>query len=217
MKISIVIFFIFFSANLIFCESLWNDNYADIYSKNVSYKVGDSIKILINENQILNYKSSTKSLKTSSIDIKGGEFNAVLNFLPSGNTNESKNSNDSDSFKISATIVARIDEINNNSISISGTKQITLNNKQSSIVINGVVNFKDINSGIVKSDDIQNFTMRISTLLDNPTEIIGITDLNTVILNPDSTTDLREEIQLDDNKKRELYLEFINKLLNLIF
>jgi len=128
-------------------ETLWKDSYANIYNSKINYTIGDSILILVNENTSLAYKSRVKSVKNFSINIKGGEYSALLDFLPTGDISDNKNSNENDDLNIKTELQGRIVSVNGDNLGISAQKQILLNNKISTIQLNGTVNIKDVVNG----------------------------------------------------------------------
>ncbi|MCG8569374.1 MAG: flagellar basal body L-ring protein FlgH [Spirochaetes bacterium] len=214
---AITILTFLYSISILFAETLWDNKAGDIYSRNINYKTGDTIKILIEEETAILYKSSTQSLKTYTLDVKGGDFSAVLNFLPQGKVEENKNSQDKDEIKISNFINAQIVNVDNSLLTIEGSKTITLNNKTSTVRLNGRIHINDIINQQVYARDILDQRLTITTLLENQSSIIADNDIISVITNPDSTTDQKEELQLSEIKKRELMLQYVNKILNLIF
>jgi hypothetical protein len=209
--------FILFSLFLLDAKSIWDDRAGDIYSRKVYFKEGDSVQIVISENSALEYKSASKSLKNFKVDVKGGEMSGILSFLPAGSIEEAKNGSDNDKLNIKAVISARVEKVNPNSVLLRGIKQITMNNKTSSMEISGEASVKDINGNSILSSKLMSQTLRITTLIDNQNNVITARDLETKVTNPDSTTDRKEEIKLSDAKKRDLLLKYFNKLLNLVF
>ncbi|HPO49047.1 MAG TPA: flagellar basal body L-ring protein FlgH [Spirochaetota bacterium] len=210
------LFFIFVSFTL-FSESLWNDVAADIYCKNVSYKEGDTIEIILEENSQIDYKSSSKTSKSLNITLQGGETTSVLDFLPEGGVDENKNSAIKDSFKISNSIQGAISAVNGQTVTISATKNLTLNNKISSIQITGEANFSDIKGKKISSKKLLNSQISIISLSDNKNIVLNSDDFEKYRLNPDSTTDLREDTRIRDDKKRQILLDYFNKILNVVF
>jgi len=194
-------------------ETLWNDNYANIYNSKINYSVGDSILIVVNENTSLAYKSGAKSVKNFSINIKGGEYSALLDFLPTGDISDNKNSNDNDDLNIKTELQGRIISINGDNLGITAQKQIFLNNKISTIQINGTVNIKDIVNGSIASSNIQNQTLRFSSLLQNDRTILNDDDVITI----DTTADVVNKTAVTDEKRKEMILNIINNLINAIF
>lgn len=217
MKKLLTIVTIFSLSLILLSQSLWDDKAANIYSYKINYKEGDSIKVFIDETTSVKYKSNTKALKTYKLNIKGGEMSALFNFLPEGNVEENKTAQDSDEVEIVNELQARVISVGENYITIEGRKSFIFNNRTSTIEINGDVNFTDITGNRVYSKDISNQTLRISTLLENSGALINSADLERVVLNPDATTDIREETRLTEERKQEILLEYFNKLLNTIF
>lgn len=194
-------------------ETLWKDSYANIYNSKINYTIGDSIFILINENTSLAYKSGVKSVKNFSINIKGGEYSALLDFLPTGDISDNKNSNENDDLNIKTELQGRIVSVNGDNLGISAQKQILLNNKMSSIQINGTVNIKDIINGSISSSNIQNQTLSLTSLLQNDRTILNGDDVIPI----DTTADIVNKTAVTDEKRKEMILNIINNLINIIF
>jgi len=212
-----LVVFSLFSSIVLFADSLWNDNSAYIYSNKINFAVDDTIQILIDENSAVDYKSQTKSLKSYSLNIQGGEMSALLNFVPKGNVEENNNSQNKDNLKISDVIQGRITAVGGKFVHIAGTKNLTVNNKTNSVQIDGDASFSDINAKTILSSKLTNTRISITTLIDNKSIIISNNDIETVRLKPDSTTDLTTETRVKDAKKKELLLQYFNKVLNVIF
>lgn len=209
-KINLIIFFLIFILN-IFPVSLWNDKAANIYNSKIYYNVGDSIQIKITEDFTYEYRASYKTLKSFKLDSSGGELSGIISFIPKGQAEDNKTGNEKDSAKIKSIIQARVVRVENNFITIQGSKTITLNNKTSSVTITGDASLTDIKNNSILSGNLVNMNLSITTLIDNANVIIRNQDIET---NPDATTDKNK---LSDAKKREILLEYFNKILNVIF
>jgi hypothetical protein len=196
---------------------LWDDRAKDIYNRKIYYNNGDSIKVIITEKSSIDYKSNTKSLKAYTFDLSGKELTGLFTFLPKGNSDETENSQSKDNLVINSEIQGRIINVLNNYVTIQARKQITIDNKTSIIEITGDADLKDIKSNTIYSNYLINPILRITTLFDNSKVVINPNDIQTTILNPDSTTDRKVETSLTDAKKRELLLYYFNKILNVIF
>ncbi len=212
-----LIFINIFLLVLLFSETLWDDNYANIYSKKINYRVGDTLTVIIDEQSSFEYKATNKGLKTYNVNIQGGELSAIFSFLPKGSIEETKNLNDKDNFKIKMTLQGTITAVNGNIVTINATKQLTINNKTGVLQITGDADVKDIKGDTILSQKITNQSLRITTVVDNMNDIIQDNDLVQVVLNPDSTTDRKEETRLSEERKRALLIQYFNKILNLIF
>ena len=215
-----IIFYIIELAILIsiaYAESLWDDSRKNIYSGNVAYKNGDCVKIVIDEEQTVKYKSSADSRKSNAININGGEYTALLNFLPKGDSTETKSGADQDEFHLSGTIVAGITAVNDNTVTLTGRKTLTLNNKTSLIEMSGIANMNRIKSGTIVSSDIQDLSLRVTTLLFNANDVLNGDDLVEQRKNPDATDDETMETVVSDEKRRQLFMQYVNQLMNLIY
>lgn|GEM_PF-1238865 len=209
-----VLIFITFS---IISESLWDDKAKDIYNKKIYYNIGDSIKLIINEGSAIEYKSTMKSLKDYTIDISGGELSGIFSFLPKGNVEENKTSSFKDNLKINSVMQARIIRVENNYVTLTARKQISIDNKTSLIEITGDANYSDIIDNTINTQSLINPIIRITTLIENVNEVLRNADLVKVVLNPDATHDIIEETRINEARKRIILLDFFNKILNVVF
>jgi flagellar basal body L-ring protein FlgH len=215
--LTVFILIILFFSIYIFSDSIWDDKAGDVYNRKIFYKVGDSIKIIITESSKYEYKSSTKSLKSYDIDISGGELSGLFSFLPKGYVQEDKKSLDNDTLRIENVLQGRILRVGDGFVTIRGTKRIQMNNKISTIAVTGDAYYADIVDNSIMSSKMINPTLSLTTLLDNQRNVITEQDLLREVLNPDATTDILESTKLSEEKKREILLNFFNKILNLIF
>lgn len=217
MKKILLFLFINCLSYTLFSESLWNDNATYIYSQKINYKAGDTVEIVVEETSVIDYKSTNKTDKFSNITITGGEMTTLLTFLPKGNIEESKNSQNKDQFKINTVLQGTITNINNQIVTISASKNVQIDNKSSKVQITGEANISDISGKKISSKKLLNSQISITTLIDNDNIVINQNDFEKFRINPDSTTDLREDTRIRDEKKREMLLNYFNKILNVIF
>ena len=216
-KILVYIFCFTLLISLCYAESIWDDKQAGLYSRNVSLNVGDSVRILITENSKINYKSSSKSNKTGSVSIDGGQYSAIFGFLPTGNGIETSDTDNKDESEISGSLVANVSAVSNNTVTLQGRKSVTLNNKTSIVEISGIADTKFIKNGSLYSSDIQNLTVKVTTLLANDKAILQDSDIITRLKNPDNSDDLSTETVISEEKQKELYLKYVNQILGTIY
>lgn len=216
-KILFLFLILFIFSFNIYSVSLWDDRAGDIYNKKIYYNIGDSIQVVITEDSNYEYKSSNKSLKSYKIDVRGGEISGFFDFIPQGGIEENKTGSERDNLKIKNSIQATVTGINNNIVTLRGTKNLSLNNKLNRITLAGQANIFDIKDNMILSSNLINSTLSITTLLENQNNIITNNDLVTELVNPDVTSDTRTQTKLSDAKRRELIIEYFNKILNVIF
>lgn len=214
LKILILILLISFN---IYSVSIWDDRAGDIYNKKIYYNIGDSVQVVIAEDSNYEYKSSNKSIKSYKIDVRGGEITGIFDFIPQGGVEENKTGSERDNLKVKNTIQATVTGINNNIITLRGIKNFSVNNKNNRITLAGQANIFDIKDNMILSSKLINSSLSITTLLENQNNIIENNDLVTELVNPDVTSDTRTRIKLSDERRRELIIEYFNKILNVIF
>ncbi len=201
----------------IFNESLWNDRAKDIYNRKVNFTIGESIQILINETSSIEYKSASKFLKTYDFNLSSGELSGLFNFVPKGNAQKTTTGQDRDNTKIILTIQGRITNVTDNYITLRGTKQLTVNNKTGVVAITGDVLLNNISGSTIYSNKLINPTLTITTIVENVNDIFNERDLEKIVLNPDATSDIKVETRLNEQRKRQLLIDYFNKILNVIF
>lgn len=196
-----------FSCFLLCSAKLWDDQAADIYSRKVYFKVNDSVKVLVDEKTKLKYAGSSKSLKTTSVNSESGELSGVFDIIPSGDVNESKESSNKDEFEYIAELQGRIIDVKDNYITVNASKTISIDNKVSRISIRGDVALNDLNGNNVYASDLMDERLEITTMIENGYLPLTNEDLD---VSSDSVT-------LTEEKKRDLLLQYLNKMLNVIF
>ena len=203
----------FFLLSLIFgcfflCSAtLWDDAAGDIYSRKIRYRVNDSIKIKIDEKTKLKYTGSSKTLKTASINSQDGELAGVFEIVPSADVNESKESSDKDEFEYVAELQGRIIDVKDSYVTVSGSKTISIDNKVSRISIRGDIALSDLKGNTVNASDFMDERLEITTAVENA--FLPLTDEDF-----DVSSDV---IVLTEEKKRDLLVKYLNKMLNVLF
>lgn len=203
----------FFLLSLIFgcfflCSAtLWDDAAGDVYSRKIRYRVNDSIKIKIDEKTKLKYTGSSKTLKTASIKSQGGELAGVFEIVPSADVNESKESSDKDELEYVAELQGRIIDVKDSYVTVSGSKTISIDNKVSRISIRGDIALGDLKGNTVNASDFMDERLEITTAVENA--FLPLTDEDF-----DVSSDV---IVLTEEKKRDLLVKYLNKMLNVLF
>lgn len=203
----IFFFYMLFNCFLLCSASLWDNQAADVYSRKIRYRVNDSVKIRVDEKTKLKYTGSSKSLKTTSVNSQSGELSGVFEVIPSGDVNESKESSNKDEFEYIAELQGRIIDVKDNYITVSGSKTVSVDNKVSRISIRGDVALNDLKGNNINAADLMDERLEITTMIENAYFPLTTEDLD---VSSDS-------IVLTEEKKRDLLLHYLNKMLNVLF
>lgn len=216
-KLIVLIIILSLLSILLFSESLWNDKAKNLYSRKINFIEGDSVTVIINETSLLDYKSNTKTTKSYSINVTGKNITGIIDFLPKGSVEESKNGANSDKIKLNYSIQAKITAIDGNIATLQGSKTFIIDNKQTIVALLGDVNISDISANSVFSSKLLDAQIKIVTLLENNNAVVNNSDIVDVITNPDSTGDKIIKSTLSDTKQKELLRKYFNKILGTIF
>lgn len=196
-----------FNCFLLCSVNFWDDQAADVYSRKIRFKVNDSVKVRVDEKTKLKYAGSSKSLKTTSVNSESGELSGVFGIIPSGDVNESKESSSKDEFEYIAELQGRIIDIKDNYITVSASKTVSVDNKVSRISIRGDVALNDLKGNNIYASDLMDERLEITTMIENAYFPLTNEDLD---VSSDS-------VSLTEEKKRDLLLQYLNKMLNVIF
>ncbi len=206
--------------------TLWKEE-NNIYSKKGIYKVGDTLKIVFDENTLIQYRASTSD--NGKITANSSKANGnLINFLPALGGNDSyqisKKSSTKSSRVFKNKLTVQITKIlKNGNLQISGQHNILINNERESLTISGIVNPSDIkNKKYIYSTDIINPTISyknyliqnniiskkdyVQTYTTNISVVSGVTQRNITV-----------NYEISKNKKNQLILQYLNKILSILF
>ncbi len=197
--------------------SLWDDALGRVYSNNISYKQGDTIIVVVNEESVISYKSEQSSFRTTNFSTSENDFSTIFELIPTGNADSSLNYKLGDILNMEMRIAGEIININGNTVQIKAEKTIGLNEKTAGIIVEGYADMRSIIAGTVLTSNLRSGRIMITTISQNNTNFVNNTDIIENILNNDNTGDIMRTVSLSEDRKKELLLRFINNILNMIY
>jgi hypothetical protein len=216
-----------------FCdaESLWDTAFPGYLSKTSKVEVGDIVTVAISSDFSLSFVSTTVDSKLFTLEFSGGEYPDLFSFMPIAKSGNQSNLRTREDQTFKSDVVARITRvISPNQAAIAGTKSITIDGKSESVTITGIIDPGDI--GTDKKIDfskVADSRLILKTLVEPASNILTNTDIQEVIsglstgaLAPGETPLPGAALQtkkfaLTDAKKKELFLRYVNKIIDLIF
>ena len=213
----------------VMADSLWDPESPGLLSGSGDLQVGDIVLISIDLATELSYSSSRIDSERVSIELSGGEGAELFSFLPSGSSAGNQSLSGSDAVSISATFAARIVGIDeNDQLVLQGGRTIAIQGKEESITITGVAD-----PALVAEDrtlpfsSIADARLTYTTLLETGRGVIGPGDIVRSVPEaaaPDATESgvapiapSAPMVSLSDEKRQELMLIYVNRLIDLIF
>lgn len=211
---------------IIYAESLWDEK-GNIYSTEKMWEVGDSIKIIFNERSLVDYRTANSEMQKVSAQAQGGT-GALINFLPSiggsDNFETTQRASTRNKTQLGANISVQITKIlPTGNLQIEGTHSIIVNNQTENIAITGEVNPKDIKKKkYVYSTDVLNAAINYQSKIIKP-EIVKPGDYvqtfttNISVVSGKTQVNVTSQYSLSDDKKNQLIIEYLNKILSILF
>lgn len=216
-------------------DSLWDPESPGLLTGSGDLQVGDTVLVSIDSESTLSYNSSRVDSERVSIELSGGEGGDLFSFLPAGSSSGNQSLRGEESISVQAdfaVVVTGIDD--NGQLILQGGRTLAIQGQQETITLSGTVD-----PMLVKEDrsipfsSIVNARLTYTTLLQPALNTVSPRDLveqdvpqapaqqedapaaeeggATV---PDTPTTI---LSLSDEKREELLLLYLNRLLDLIF
>jgi flagellar basal body L-ring protein FlgH len=230
------------SAEGVFADSLWTPGFEGYLSTKTAVQEGDIVLVQIDTSTSLSFDASASDAKNITFEFSGGEYGNLFSFLPATRTGGNQTARGKQEYTLNTEISARITEIDGTGKArIEGTRSFSLENKEELVSIIGW-----IDPGILGSERIVSFSqladarLRFRTLLEPAGATLTAADIEEVIEiiqtqpaaapGPEDagqppagapaaqpSVEERRSYQLTQEKKIELFLSYINRMVDLLF
>jgi flagellar L-ring protein FlgH len=205
-------------ARSVSADSLWDPESPSLFAGSGKLQVGDTVLVSIESENTLSYSSSRVDTERVSIELSGGEGAGLFSFLPVGSTSGDQSLQGSEALSIQTTFAVRVVGIEEDGhLALRGGRTITIQGKQESISLSGVVDPLLVGEDrMLPFAGIADVRLTYSTLLQSGAGVLAADDL--VRAGPESPDGATAgQISLSDQKRDELILSYLNRLLDLIF
>ena len=218
------------SAERVFADSLWTPGFEGYLSTKTAVQEGDIVLVRIDTSTSLSFDASVSDAKNITFEFSGGEFGNLFSFLPATRTGGNQSARGKQEYTLQTEVAARITEIDGTGKArVEGTRSFSLENKEELVSITGW-----IDPGILGPDRIVSFSqmadarLQYRTLLEPAGATLTAADIEKVIETiqtqpaagapaTQSLVEERRSYQLTQEKKIELFLSYINRMVDLLF
>ncbi len=227
-------------------ESLWEPAFSGYITGSSSYTIGDSLIVIVDSSGSLSVDATLTSSKRLDIELTGGEGERLFSFLPGGSSSGSESLDGSQEIEIRTTLPVRVVEVDSGGfLSVEGTRSLSVFGKTETVSISGVVDPELIGDGRrISLGSIADASLTYTTTLDPTGGIISVDDIEEVEVPPAQTQnasgqvpaagiggsasvipveavqsaaeETETQIQLTDEKQRELLLRYLNRMIDLL-
>ena len=230
------------SAEGVFADSLWTPGFEGYLSTKTAVQEGDIVLVQIDTSTSLSFDASASDAKNITFEFSGGEFGNLFSFLPATRTGGNQTARGKQEYTLHTEISARITEIDGTGKArIEGTRSFSLENKEELVSIIGWIDPRILGSErIVSFSQLADARLRFRTLLEPAGATLTAADIQEVIeiiqTQPAAASgqvdagqptagapavqpsvEERRSYQLTQEKKIELFLSYINRMVDLLF
>jgi flagellar basal body L-ring protein FlgH len=211
------------SGGLLSAQSLWDDQFQGYIAGSSAFRAGDIVTIVIDSSLSLNFTSSSKDAKSITFEFSGGEYGGLFSFLPRTRTGDDRSVSGKENYALQTEIAARVTAVDPaGKLVITGTRVVQLDGKQETVTINGRVDPKSVDSsGRFNFAQIEGARLTYTSLLQPQAATLTANDIQSIVkelqAGPAGGTTTQTTNQLTDQKKKELLLLYLNRLIDIIF
>ena len=201
-------------------DSLWDPEAPGLLSGSGDLKVGDTVLVRIDSTTELKYSSSRLDSERLSIELTGGEGAGLFSFLPGGGSSGNQTLSGTESVSAVASLAVRIVDIDDNEhLILRGGRTISIQGKEESIFLTGTADPMMVGEDrTLPFSHIADVSLTFTTMLEPGNDAISADDIVRTTPEAGETSGTSPgEITLSDEKRNELMLIYINRLVDLIF
>ncbi len=240
-KYSLILFSFMYLIGIVEGESLWNPGFNGYLSPGNTIRVGDTIVVSIDSNTALSFQSATQDSRNLSLQFSGGKVGNIFAFLPKVQSGGDMSGRGKEGLTLKTTLVARVKGIDpNGMLAIGGSRTISVNGQEESILLSGIVDPRDLDRGkFINFSMIADSSLIFKTLLEPGKPVLTTKDIKEIITqsnkvqvgtaqplqsnqgtqssNVTAQTTTTKTFSLSDAKKKQLLLIYLNKMIDLLF
>ena len=215
-------------------DSLWTPEFRGYLQDGSRVEIGDTVQIIIDADLSLSYESVSTDTGSFTLEFSGGEYGDLFSFLPQASRKQDGRVRGSDEYSFSSEVAARITEFDTSGLAyIEGGRTLSIGAKKESLQITGWIDLKDVRQDkSVSFSRIVDSRLVFQGFLDSSGSVLSKEDFEEFIRElPAATADAADEVpagaesreqpsaglRLSEEKKQELLLSLVNRLLDLLF
>jgi hypothetical protein len=199
---------------------------------------GDSVYVEIDTTSKLAFSAASSDSRMFTLEFTGGEFGNLFSFLPQGRTGGDRSVSGGQELSLRGRIPVVVQEVDGTGRAlVRGSRAIEIEGREESIEITGWVNPRDIDGDRnVAFSRIADARLVYRTLLSSARDVLSAEDIRRVLAevpaattapattttatapaSSTTTTPAASSLSLTDEKKLELLLVYLNRLVDLVF
>jgi hypothetical protein len=217
-------------------ESLWTPGFQGYLSSEASVQVGDVVFVQVDADSRLSFSATSSDSKNITLEFSGGEYGSLFSFLPVITARGDSRLEGEEAFAFRALIGGRVTEIDAaGKARIAGFQSTGVAGKTETLAVSGWLDPRDLGpERAIAFSRLADARLSFSTFLQSPDQTLTDGDIQEIVRTlaeppppgapgapgpggPAPETRVQRSYQLSEDKKRELLLRYINRLVDLIF
>jgi len=211
-------------------DTLWAPGFDGYLTSRMSLAEGDIVYVHIDGASALSFRAAASDDKTLTLEFAGGEFGNLFSFLPQARTGGERASSGRQEYELESRFAARVTQVDPaGKARIEGSRSVILEGKQEGLALSGWLDPADLGSRReVRFSQLADARLSFRTLLQPSAPVLTSRDIQRILAPaapaaaagpaaPAAGTPARPEYSLADSKKLELFLRYINRLIDLLF
>jgi flagellar basal body L-ring protein FlgH len=227
-------------------ESLWSPGFKGYLSGGHGLAVGDVVVIQIDASSSLSFTSSSNDTKNLTLEFSGGDSGNLFSFLPQVRTTGSRSAAGRDVLSLKTQIPAIVTNVNpDGTVQVQGSRNVVVEGKDESVTVSGTVSPALIDQkGSVAFSRLANSRLVYRTFLTSSQDVLSAADIRQVLAPAAAPAAAgavapaagaaaaapgaapghaaaqpapAPGLTLTDAKKRQLLLQYLNRLIDVVF
>jgi len=220
-------------------DSLWTPAFDGYLTSKSAVAAGDIVYVQIDGATSLSFQAVSSDAKSLTLEFSGGEFGNLFSFLPQARSGGEMSSRGRQQYTLESRFAARVAQVDaTGKARIEGSRSVILEGKQESLALAGWLDPADLRSGReVRFSQLADARLSFRTLLEPAAPTLTSRDIQQIVaaLAPAAAPPIaasappiaasaaagtaapRAEFTLTDARKQELFLRYVNRLIDLLF
>jgi len=243
MKVIRILFSLILAAGVgSWADTLWTPSFDGYLSARSALGAGDIVYVQIDGATSLSFQAAASDAKSLTLEFSGGQFGSLFSFLPQTRSGGEFSSRGRQQYTIESRFAARVAQVDGTGKArIEGTRSVTLEGKQESLALSGWLDPADLVSGReVRFSQLADARLSFRTLLEPAAPVLTSRDIEQIVAAlppptaapagsaaapgaapgapaPATPSARAAEYTLTDARKLELFLRYINRLIDFLF
>jgi len=219
-------------------DSLWSADFAGYLTDGRQFAVGDTFTLNIESDFALSYRSTSVDSKALTLEFSGGEYGDLFSFLPAVRTSGDRDVKGSGEHSVTSRLAVRVVAVEEDgTLSVQGSRTLVIDAREESLTVTGRVDPRDVDqSREISIGSVVDVRVVYRSLLEPTADVLAHEDIEAVLRElsveaetveqpPAAAAEVTEgpaetvsaSPRLTDESKKQLFLRYVNRLVDLIF